>query len=57
MRLDDDIDTSNKPAAAPQKQRNSNSQQPRTAKPKRDNGNAMMGNAFADAFANAKTKK
>jgi uncharacterized protein len=57
MRLDDEIDTCNKPAAAPQKQRSNQGQQPRAAKPKRDNGNAMMGNAFADAFANAKVKK
>ena len=58
MRLDDDIDTSNKPAApAAQKPRTNNNSQPRAAKPKRDNGNALMGNAFADAFANAKLKK
>ena len=59
MRLDDDIDTSNKSAApATQKpQARANNSQPRTAKPKRDNGNALMGNAFADAFANAKVKK
>ena len=58
MRLDDDIDTSNKPAApAAQKPRANNNSQPRAAKPKRDNGNALMGNAFADAFANAKLKK
>ena len=38
-----------KPAAA-QKVKN-------TSKPKRDFGNAAMGNAFADAFANAKVKK
>ncbi|MGO2012431.1 MAG: Tex family protein [Pseudoalteromonas sp.] len=59
MRLDDDINTSNKskPAAANNQSR-SNNNQPRSAeKPKRDSGNAMMGNAFADAFANAKTKK
>ncbi len=59
MRLDDDIDTSNKSAApATQKpQARANNSQPRAAKPKRDNGNALMGNAFADAFANAKVKK
>jgi protein Tex len=61
MRLDDDIDTSNKAAPAvtqkPQHNARSNNHQPRTAKPKRDTGNAMMGNAFADAFANAKIKK
>ncbi|HEA18890.1 MAG TPA: RNA-binding transcriptional accessory protein, partial [Pseudoalteromonas prydzensis] len=61
MRLDDDIDTSNKPApSASQKQQansRNNAQQPRAAKPKRDTGNAIMGNAFADAFANAKVKK
>lgn len=59
MRLGDDINTSNKskPAAANNQSR-SNNNQPRSAeKPKRDSGNAMMGNAFADAFANAKTKK
>lgn len=59
MRLDDDINTSNKskPAAANNQSR-SNNNQPRSAeKPKIDSGNAMMGNAFADAFANAKTKK
>ena len=61
MRLDDDIDTSNKPAPAakqkPQNNARGNNHQPRAAKPKRDTGNAMMGNAFADAFANAKVKK
>jgi len=58
MRLDDDIDTSNKAAAAaPQKPRSNNTNQARAPKPKRDTGNAMMGNAFADAFANAKVKK
>ncbi|MEH6396660.1 Tex family protein [Pseudoalteromonas sp.] len=61
MRLDDDIDTSNKPAPAakqkPQNNTRGNNHQPRAAKPKRDTGNAMMGNAFADAFANAKVKK
>ena len=59
MRLDDDIDTSNKSAApATQKpQARANNSQPRAAKPKRENGNALMGNAFADAFANAKVKK
>ena len=61
MRLDDDIDTSNKPAAAakqkPQNNSRSTNHQARAAKPKRDTGNAMMGNAFADAFANAKVKK
>ena len=61
MRLDDDIDTSNKPAPAakqkPQSNARGTSHQPRAAKPKRDTGNAMMGNAFADAFANAKVKK
>ncbi|CAM4379326.1 Tex family protein [Pseudoalteromonas ostreae] len=61
MRLDDDIDTSNKPAPSisqkPQTNNRNNAQQPRAAKPKRDTGNAMMGNAFADAFANAKVKK
>ncbi|MDQ9093440.1 Tex family protein [Pseudoalteromonas haloplanktis] len=60
MRLDDDIDTSNKstPSANQKSQNNrGNAQQPRAAKPKRDTGNAMMGNAFADAFANAKMKK
>ena len=59
MRLGDDINTSNKskPAAANNQSR-SNNNQPRSAeKPKIDSGNAMMGNAFADAFANAKTKK
>lgn len=59
MRLDDDIDTSNKSVSlASQKpkevSRNTNSS--RTSKPKRDS-NALMGNAFADAFANAKIKK
>ncbi|MGS0498605.1 RNA-binding transcriptional accessory protein [Pseudoalteromonas sp. S1727] len=60
MRLDDDIDTSNKstPSVNQKSQNNrGNAQQPRAAKPKRDTGNAMMGNAFADAFANAKVKK
>lgn len=61
MRLDDDIDTSNKatPSASqkPQSNNRNNAQQPRAAKPKRDTGNAIMGNAFADAFANAKVKK
>lgn len=61
MRLDDDIDTSNKPAPSasqkPQANSRNNAQQPRAAKPKRDTGNAIMGNAFADAFANAKVKK
>ena len=61
MRLDDDIDTSNKPAPSvsqkPQANNRNNAQQPRAAKPTRDTGNAMMGNAFADAFANAKVKK
>ncbi|KTF18611.1 Tex family protein [Pseudoalteromonas sp. 10-33] len=58
MRLNDEIDTSNKPAPVAQKQqpRTSNAQ-PKAAKPKRDSGNAVMGNAFADAFANAKVKK
>ncbi|KTF13242.1 Tex family protein [Pseudoalteromonas sp. H105] len=61
MRLDDDIDTSNKSAPAakqkPQSNARGNNHQPRATKPKRDTGNAMMGNAFADAFANAKVKK
>jgi uncharacterized protein len=58
MRLDDEIDTSNKAApAAVQKPRGNNANQSRAPKPKRDTGNAMMGNAFADAFANAKVKK
>ena len=61
MRLDDDIDTSRKPAPSasqkPQANSRNNAQQPRAAKPKRDTGNAIMGNAFADAFANAKVKK
>ncbi|NMM42683.1 Tex family protein [Pseudoalteromonas arctica] len=61
MRLDEDIDTSNKPAPSvsqkPHANNRNNAQQPRAAKPKRDTGNAMMGNAFADAFANAKVKK
>ena len=58
MRLDDDIDTSsNKPTASQKPQTRTNNSQPRAAKTKRDNGNALMGNAFADAFANAKVKK
>jgi uncharacterized protein len=58
MRLNDEIDTSNKPAPAAQKQQpRTNNAQPKAAKPKRDSGNAVMGNAFADAFANAKVKK
>ena len=58
MRLNDEIDTSNKPAPASQKQQpRTNNAQPKAAKPKRDSGNAVMGNAFADAFANAKVKK
>ncbi|MBQ4834338.1 RNA-binding transcriptional accessory protein [Pseudoalteromonas sp. MMG010] len=59
MRLDDEIDTSKKPSTttSQNKSRSNTEKQPRTAKPKRDNANAMMGNAFADAFANAKVKK
>jgi uncharacterized protein len=59
MRLDDDINTNKtSPTTTSQKPRNApSSQQPRATKPKRDSGNAMMGNAFADAFANAKVKK
>jgi len=56
MRLDDDVDTSNKaaPASKPKPAAKAKSAAP---KQKRDFGNAAMGNAFADAFANAKVKK
>ena len=59
MRLDDDIDTSNKSTApvTQKSQSRTQSSQPKATKTKRDSGNAAMGNAFADAFANAKVKK
>ncbi|WP_404342087.1 Tex family protein [Pseudoalteromonas mariniglutinosa] len=58
MRLDDDVDTSNTPQPSQiNKTRTSNNAQPKATKVKRDHGNAAMGNAFADAFANAKVKK
>lgn len=55
MRLDDDVDTSNKaaPASKPKPAAKAKS----APKQKREFGNVAMGNAFADAFANAKVKK
>ena len=55
MRLDDDVDTSNKTAPAGKSKPAAKAKS--APKQKRDFGNAAMGNAFADAFANAKVKK
>ena len=54
MRLDDDVDTNKAaPASKPKPAAKAKS----APKQKREFGNVAMGNAFADAFANAKVKK
>ncbi|MBQ4850477.1 Tex family protein [Pseudoalteromonas sp. MMG012] len=56
MRLNDEIHPSeNIKKSKPHVQKSTpNKQQNRAAKPKKDNGNAAMGNAFAEAFAKMK---